>query len=161
MKHFKTLILMFAFAALSTNLYAADSSSGCGLGWKVNGDNSFMGTITRGTTHAVLIPTFSMTAGTSGCAKHSIVKNDAKGKFFIEGNLANLMVEMSLGQGEVLAGFAEAMGCGSVESSFGTVMQENYGQIFTSDEVTPMEAYDRVKSQIMANHHLATSCQIS
>ena len=102
-----------------------------------------------------------MTLGTSGCAKHSIVKNEAKGKFYIEGNLANLMVEMSLGQGEVLAGFANVMGCSSVEQSFGKVMQENYGKIFTSDEVTPMEAYSKILGQIKANKQLASSCQIA
>jgi len=158
MKLTKSLLLLAAFSLASANLYAADSSSGCGLGWEVNGDTSMLGTTTRNTTHATLAPTFSMTFGTSGCARHSIVKNESKGIHYAEGNFASLMVEMSQGQGEVLAGFAEVMGCAKAEAQFGSVMQSHYGEIFTSAKATPSEMYQQVKLKIKADQGLSNSC---
>jgi len=161
MKALKIVLLFAVMMFLAAPLYARDSSSGCGLGWEVNGDNSFLGTSTRGTTHATFVPTFSMSFGTSGCAKHSVVQNEKRGLHYAEGNFASLMVEMSVGQGEVLNGFAAVMGCGTEQSAFGQIMQARYGEIFTSVDITPVDMYHNVMRQIRADNQLAGSCSLS
>ncbi len=155
----KSVFCLILFLGFSINLYARDSSAGCGIGWEINGDNSFFGTSIRGTTHSTLVPTFSMSFGTSGCAKHSIVKNESRGIHFAESNFAVLMVEMSLGEGEYLAGFTNVMGCDQVEATFRDVMQTNYDRIFSADEVTPVEMYKNVLTQIKSDQTLATNCR--
>ncbi|MCP4753555.1 MAG: DUF3015 domain-containing protein [Proteobacteria bacterium] len=156
---FKSTLFFLVLMVLSLSLYARDTSSGCGIGWEINDDNSFLGTTTRGTTHSTFNPSFSMTSGTSGCARHSIVKNEAKGIHYAEANYANLMTEMSLGNGEFLSGFAHVLGCGDVENTFKDVMQKNYGNIYSSDDVAPVEMYNNVIRQIEEDSQLSGSCR--
>lgn len=160
MKVIKYAFYILILMSIPFHLSARDSSSGCGIGWEVNDDNSFFGTSTRGTTHATFVPTFSMTFGTSGCARHSVVRNDAKGIHYAEANFANLMIEMPMGNGEFLAGFADVLGCGEVSASFGNVMQKNYKDIYSSDKITPVEMYNNVIKQIMKNGDLSRSCHL-
>jgi len=159
MKTLKLAIFIIVLMTLSFNLYARDKSGGCGLGWEVIDDHSLFGTSVRGTTHAYFTPTFSMTSGTSGCENHSIVKNEARGIHYAEANFANLMMEMSLGNGEFLAGFAEVVGCGEVENTFSDVMQKNYGDIYSSNDIKPVEMYNNVLREIKEDRILAGACR--
>lgn len=108
--------------------FAADQSSGCGLGWEVVKKNSLVSSSTRQTTHAFLPNSFSMTSGTSGCAKHSIVKKEHEKQYFVESNLDQLKDEMAIGKGEYLATFASLMGCESNRAAFAVVMKKNYAR---------------------------------
>lgn len=154
----KSALCFLILMALSFNLLARDKSDGCGLGWEIIEDHSFLGTSIRGTTNSVLSPTFSMTSGTSGCESHSIVKNEARGIHYAEANFANLMMEMSLGNGEFLAGFAQVVGCGEVENTFEDVMQKNYLEIYSSANITPVEMYNNVLRQIRKDTVLSGNC---
>lgn len=150
------LMLVGAFP-LAAN--AADSSSGCGLGWSVNGSTSFLGTTTRGTTHATVPPTFGMTSGTSGCAKHSIAKKDEEAATFAVSNFESLKVEMAEGRGETLQGFARTLGCvDSAFSAFSAMGQKNYGAIVSESDVTGIEFFRNVRGQIQKDPALAISC---
>ncbi len=160
MKLIKYAFYFIIMASIPFSLAARDTSSGCGLGWEVNDDKSFLGTTTRGTTHSTLNPSFSMTSGTSGCDRHSVVKNDKKAIHFAEANFANLMIEMPMGNGEFLSGFARVLGCGGALDTFERVMQENYENIYSYEEITPFEMYDNVIEQIMENDELSSSCQV-
>lgn len=151
---FHCCILMLMTSPLS----AKDTSSGCGLGWEVNKDKSFLGTIIRGTTHSILAPTFSMTFGTSGCDKHSVVQNEFKGLHFTEANYANLMVEIPTGSGEFLSGYSQVLGCSAVDDTFKSVMQHNYEAIYSASDITPTQVYLNVMDQIKGNVVLSTNC---
>jgi len=88
--------------------------------------------------------TFGMTSGTLGCTRHSIVKNDAAPLYFAEANYENLVVEMALGQGEYLNGFAATMGCDS--TSFSKAVQSNYHSIIMSENTTPAQLLKAARS---------------
>jgi len=158
MNTLKALFVLSVLLFLAMPAYARDTSSGCGIGWEINDDNSFLGTSTRGTTHATFVPTFSMTFGTSGCARHSIVEKDLRGIKYVAVNFPSLMADMSQGQGDTLSAFASVLGCSSVKETFGQVMQENLGEIYPVEAFTPEDLYRNVVRQIQANQTLAHSC---
>lgn len=136
---------------------AEDSSSGCGLGWQVSQKNSLLSSAIRSTTNAFLPNTFSMTSGTSGCAQHSIVKNESEQKYFVEANLQRLTLEMARGQGEYLRSFASVMGCDASYGEFSSAVQSHYSEIF-SGTVTPENVLRGVKQEIRSNPELQKSC---
>lgn len=158
MKISKTLCVLFAFGSVNA-AYAADGSSGCGLGWMLLKDNSLLSSSLRSTTHAWLPNTFSMTSGTSGCAKHSIVKNDKKDLHFADANYEILATELAQGQGEMVTAFAVTLGCTSEASeTFGRVMQENYENLFNTSVRNPLKLVQGARLQILANPSLRFSC---
>ena len=161
MKMIKFLLILSALAVLSTPLYARDTSSGCGIGWEVNGDNSFLGTSLRGTTHAMFPPTFSMTFGTSGCARHSIAEKDLRGIEYATVNFASLETDISRGQGDTLTGFAAVMGCSPVQTTFNQILQEKFVEIVPSSEITPEDLYWNVLYQVQTDSRLSGSCATS
>lgn len=106
-------IILCAALFMSAGVFAADSSSGCGVGWQVTQKTSLSASSTRSTTNAFLPNTISMTFGISGCAHHSIVKVDKEVQYFAEANLENLQLDIAQGSGESLATLTTLMGCGS------------------------------------------------
>ncbi|MCP4912184.1 MAG: DUF3015 domain-containing protein [Oligoflexia bacterium] len=154
----KCLVLLGLFLGLiSTNLYAADSSSGCGLGWAVFKKNSLVSSSLRATTNAFFLNTIAMTFGTSGCAKHSIVKNEAKQLHFSETNYPQLVAQMSQGQGEYVNSMAGLMGCDS--AVFSQTMQQNFSQVVPSAD-SAKELVQNMQLQVLTNESLARSCGI-
>ncbi len=139
---------------------AADSSSGCGLGWEVTQKQSLVSSAVRSTTNVVLPNTFSMTFGTSGCTKHSVVKNEQEQKYFVEANLEQLTLEMAQGEGEYLRGFAAVMGCENVFGDFSSAVQRNYGTIVPAT-ASPAVLLENVKAQIRSNPTLVRACAAS
>lgn len=152
----KKLLMALCFGLLVTPAMAGDSSSGCGLGWAVFKDNSLISSALRATTNAMFLNTIAMTSGTSGCAKHSIVKNDKKSLHFMDANKHQLMTEMAYGQGEYVSGLAELMGCDA--AVFGQTMKEGYSDVFAREDIQPRELVNRVQAQILLNKDLAASC---
>ena len=100
-----------------------------------------------------------MTLGTSGCAQHSIVKNDAKGIHFAEANLNQLAIEMARGNGEFVTGFSSVFGCQN-SRAFGSMVQANYETVLPSANTSGVELYNNVKAQIKNNASLAASCSL-
>lgn len=72
----RKLVVLAAVLALPALSHARDTMDGCGLGWEVTSSETMIGTTTRGTTNAVVPPTFGMTTGTLGCKKLDIASND-------------------------------------------------------------------------------------
>lgn len=153
MKNLSALIL---WLLLSTPAFSADSSSGCGLGWQVFKKNSLISSALRATTNAIFLNTVAMTFGTSGCAQHSIVKNDKKSLHFMDANKHHLMSEMALGQGEHLNALSQIMGCN--EESFSAAMKHNYSDIFRNDAVSARQLVNLVKAQMILQPELRKGC---
>ncbi len=157
MKLVKILILTALSATFTLSAFAADSSSGCGLGWEVSQKQSLLSSSIRSTTNAFLPNTFSMTSGTSGCAKHEIVKNEREQQYFVESNLDQLTVEMAQGDGAYLRGFAVVMGCEGAYGEFSGLVQKNYSKTF-SGTATPASVLSSVKAGIQSDSKLSHMC---
>lgn len=154
----KLIIGLLALVA-TTSVFAADSSSGCGMGYEVAPKQSLVSSSTRSIVNATFSSTIAMTLGTSGCAKHSIVYNEAKGIHFAETNMNQLAIEMARGNGEFVASFASVYGCADA-SAFGSMVQSNYEAVLPSTKTTGVELYNNVKSQIKNNAALSASCSL-
>ena len=143
--------------SLTTPASAEDTSSGCGLGWQVSQRQSLLSSAIRSTTDAFLPNTFSMTSGTSGCAKHEIVKNDEKAVEFAVNNYNSIVVEMAEGHGEFLDGFAQALGCTDA-TAFGSLTQAHYQQILDQAAHDGINLYRAVRTQLEASPALGGQC---
>jgi len=149
-------VILFAY---TQNTFAADSSSGCGLGWEVTQKQSLLSSAVRTTTNTFLPNTFSMTSGTSGCQKHSIVKNDEAAVIYAVNNQHSLMMEMAEGKGEFLNGFAQVLGCDQSRfSDFAQFTQSHYGEIMNTASENGVELYRQVRSQMEASPALHGQC---
>ena len=129
-------LLLISFVSLAR---AADSSSGCGLGWQLFPKTSLVSSSLRSTTHFILPNTFSMTSGTSGCAHHDIVMNEYKAIHFAEANYDQLMMDMARGQGEYLNGFAAVTNYKGDMNAFGSFVQNNFANLYPTVMTTPAE----------------------
>ena len=136
-------LLLLAFVSVSR---AGDSSSGCGLGWQIFSKNSLVSSALRSTTHAFLPNTFSMTSGTSGCAKHDIVMNEYKAIHFAEANYSNLMMDMARGQGEYLNGFAAVTNYKGDMNEFGSFVQENFAHLYPTANTSASQMVSNFKN---------------
>ena len=154
----KLIIALFAFLSVSS-VFAADSSSGCGLGWQVAKDTSLVSSLTRYMINATASSSIAMTLGTSGCAKHSIVQNEAKGIHFAEASMNVLAIEMARGNGEVVQGFASVFGCQN-SRAFGSMVQAKYESVLPSEKTSGVELYNNVKAEIKNNATLSSSCTL-
>lgn len=154
----KLIIALMALVATSS-VFAADSSSGCGMGYEIAPKQSLVSSSTRSIVNATFSNTIAMTLGTSGCAKHSIVKNDAKGIHFAEANMNVLALEMSRGNGEFVSSFASVYGCNNTEA-FGSMVQANYETVLPTANTSGVELYNNVLAQIKTNAALSASCSL-
>jgi hypothetical protein len=155
----KFLVLALVTILSTTAAFAGDSSSGCGLGWEVAKDTSLVSSFTRALVNATASNTIAMTLGTSGCAKHSIVYNEAQGIHFAEANVNTLAVEMAKGNGEVVLGFASVFGCQNSQA-FGSMLQAKYESVLPSEKTSGVELYNNVKAEIKNNAALSSSCSL-
>ena len=171
MKFSVMLVLLSALLSTTAVLAAKGSSASsgsaglndagtdsCGLGWQVTQKKSFLATTTRGTTNAFVPPTFGMTFGTIGCDKHSFAKNEQAGVTFALANQENLSIEMAQGEGEYVAGFAQALGCQDV-GAFAQMAQVHYTDI-VKDNGSAVDLYKNVKHQISQDAVLSASCGV-
>lgn len=153
------LIIGLIGLVMASSVFAADSSSGCGMGYEVAPKQSLVSSSTRSLVNATFSNSIAMTLGTSGCAKHSIVKNDAKGIHFAEANMNQLAVEMARGNGEFVAGFASVFGCQD-SSAFGSMVQAKYESVLPSAQTSGVELYNNVKAEIRNNATLSATCSL-
>lgn len=153
------LLTLVAAFTLPIASWAADSSNGCGLGWSVTQAQTLFGTSTRGTTNTFLPNTFSMTSGTSNCAKHPIAQKDVPAFEYVAVNHDALTVEMAQGSGENIAALARTMGCAdaSVEQ-FGRMTQSHYSAIVGAGGLAPDELFENVKNQLQGDPVLSIAC---
>lgn len=153
------LIIGLLTLVAASSVFAADSSSGCGMGYEIAPKQSLVSSSVRSIVNATFSSTIGMTMGTSGCAKHSIVKNEAKGIHFAEANMNQLAVEMARGNGEFVASFASVYGCNNAEA-FGSMVQSRYESVLPSANTSGVELYNNVKAEIRNNAALSASCSL-
>ncbi len=155
----KMLIIALVTILSTSAAFAADSSSGCGLGWEVAKTQSLVSSFTRSLVNATASNSIAMTMGTSGCAKHSIVYNEAKGIHFAEANINTLAIEMASGNGEVVQSFASVFGCQNSQA-FGSMVQHKYESVLPSESTSGLELYNNVKAEIKNNVLLSSTCSL-
>lgn len=155
----KITLLATIATFLSSVAFSADSSSGCGMGYEVAPKQTLISSSTRAIVNATFSSSIAMTLGTSGCAKHAVVKNEMKGIHFAEANMNQLALEMARGNGEVVSSFATVLGC-SDTNAFLSLVQSNYESVLPSTKISGSELYNNVKNQIKNNKNLSTNCTL-
>jgi hypothetical protein len=157
-KHF----ILAASLLSGLSAFAGDSSTGCGLGWQVAPKQSLISATTRSITNATFLNQwFGTTSGTSGCSKHSIVKNFQESLHFAMINGDKLKLEMAQGQGEVLTTFASTFECNdSVKGHFNNSLQSNYAKIISHSAVTPVEMVENTVKVLSNTKGMAQNCRL-
>ena len=89
---------------------------------------------------------YGMTSGTSGCKRHSIVQKESKQIHFVEENLDQLELEMSMGKGQFVEQLASLLGCENKVSAFTKTMQKSYSELFQGPKTNPSHLLNSVKS---------------
>lgn len=146
MKKFLTAVVFLSGLSAFATASGADKSNGCGLGWDVAPQKSLVSSYTRAITNASTSSTSGMTSGTSGCDRHSIVDNKKLDIHYAELNFHSLMLEMALGQGEYLNGFATVLGCADAHiSQFSKMAQKHYKSLMPSQNASPAQLVEGAK----------------
>lgn len=134
-------------------------TDGCGLGWQVTDKKTIAASITRGTTNGTVPPSFGMSSGTLGCAKHPFAKRDQAGVVYAATNFDALSLEMARGQGEYLDGFARVFGCSDAKvSEFNHMVQTQYRTISEGGKANAVRLYLNVKKQVQIDPVLHAHC---
>lgn len=124
----KKLLISAAVLVVASQVSARDKFDGCGLGWEITQDKTILATTIRGTTNAVVPPTFGMTTGTIGCEKFSgIASADKNSAEYVAQNYETIRAELAMGQGEYVQATAESLGCDA--QVFGQHVQQNYNSV--------------------------------
>jgi hypothetical protein len=151
----RVLGLLIGLGMFSSVTMAADSSSGCGLGWMVFQKNSLVSSSLRATTNTMFLNTIAMTFGTSGCAKHDIVMNEKKAIHFAEANFEKIMQEMAQGNGEFISSFAQVLGCRDV-AGFNQATKNNFAQLVGPQN--GVELFERISQEFTQNFSIQKAC---
>ena len=154
----KQLLVILLLTAVAT-VFAADKSSGCGLGWRVTKSMTTTGSSTRSCTNGTFSNIFAMTSGTSGCSRHSLVLNHKMEVHFMEANMDRIAVDVANGHGEYLNGLARVLGCkDSIRAIFSREVQGNFEEVFPAINSRAYDSLIKIKSLIQSNPLLAVGC---
>lgn len=146
----KKLIAAIAGAALlSVPSFAVNKENvGCGLGYMIFKDqpDSLLFELFAITTNGTFAnQLFGITTGTLECKKpERIVKNDKLFRFVSE-NMDNLASDIASGNGETLETVAELLNIPADKKDvFFSKLQENFNQIFPSENVQSAHVIDKI-----------------
>ena len=151
----------------STSLFAGGKSkgkkyiipwgmAGCGLGSLIVKEKGQLPQIAASFLNDWIVPqTSAITSGTSNCIEPSPAFATAEQEVYIESNLASLAKDASRGNGSYLHGMAEVFGCNN-QASFAKITQENYGNIFSSNNARSV--LDNYRTLILNTKGLAEDC---
>jgi hypothetical protein len=155
--------ILLGLAAGSTAAWA-DDSNGCGVGWMFFKDKSLVSSSLRQSTNSIAPNTFSMTSGTSGCARHSIVYTELRGLHFVESNGDALEAEIASGSGNYLESFALTLGCpASVTASFAATLRQGYNEIYGDSNdanQTASDVYAKIRDVLRTNNEVKNACPL-
>lgn len=106
--------------------------AGCGLGSVVMGtkDNQVLAATTNGSSYTQM---FGISSGTSNCTDDGAVRSSSVLPMYIETNKLVLAKEAARGEGDVLAGLANIMGC--ERKAFGQDIKAHYNDIFVESNM--------------------------
>lgn len=155
----KTLVSIALLASVSaSSAFAAQENTGCGLGTMLFDGKSGVGpqilaVTTNGTSGN---QTFGISSGTLGCTQDGVVTSSEKLSMFTSSNMDNLARDMSVGHGESLETMASLMGIEEEDkANFYTTAQQNFDQIFTSENVTAEEVLASLNEVMAKDENLA------
>ncbi|WP_260259202.1 DUF3015 domain-containing protein [Vibrio intestinalis] len=156
----KKLLAVAALAATlpMSNIALADQDIGCGLGTMVFDGKSgkvfkVLGATTNGTSGN---QTFGITFGTLGCDGNGTITSSEKLAMFIDGNIDNLARDIAKGEGETLATLSEVWGVQEADkAAFNALAQENFAEVFKSENVTSEEVFANLNNLVAADATLA------
>ncbi|OLQ88144.1 hypothetical protein BIY22_08215 [Vibrio panuliri] len=154
---------LLAVAALAATLplsqvAMADQDIGCGLGTMIFDGKSgkvfkVLGATTNGTSGN---QTFGITFGTLGCDGNGTISSSEKLALFIDGNMDNLARDIAKGEGETLATLSEVWGVQEADkAAFNTLAQENFAEVFKSENVTSQEVFANLNNLVAEDAVLA------
>ncbi|GAB2663267.1 MULTISPECIES: DUF3015 domain-containing protein [Vibrio] len=154
---------LLAVAALAATLplsqvAMADQDIGCGLGTMIFDGKSgkvfkVLGATTNGTSGN---QTFGITFGTLGCDGNGTISSSEKLALFIDGNMDNLARDIAKGEGETLATLSEVWGVQEADkAAFNTLAQENFAEVFKSENVTSQEVFANLNNLVAEDAALA------
>jgi hypothetical protein len=148
--------LVFCFIASRAN---AIGSAGCGLGSVIfKGNEWWKQTLAATTNNSTASQTLGITTGTSNCAP-GLFGDEKKQEDYLVANLSSIQREAAQGSGEVLNGLASVLGCDhSRFADFGVYTQENYSNIFVSQDAKQILV--NLKYKIQKNSNLSNSCKL-
>jgi hypothetical protein len=140
----KKIYLLLAVAAgvlaLSSNANAYDST-GCGLGsmaWR--GQSGIVPQVLAVTTNNIFgTQTFGISTGTSGCDPNGRVTGGTGRMLlaFLENNMEQFALDVSVGQGETLATVAGILNAD--EASLSIKLKDNFDMLFASSDVDAVD----------------------
>ena len=152
--------LVLSLVSFSGSAFAAGfGDAGCGLGSIVFGNEQGAVQVLASTTNGTGIQTFGITTGTSNCNPAGLVKLEKEREEFAEKNYPSLVKEMAMGKGENLDTLASLYGCSQdSHADFGSLVQENFGNIVKSDSTSSQEMLSSLKSEMSGHAVLSKSC---
>jgi len=152
--------LVLSLVSFSGSALAAGfGDAGCGLGSIVFGNEQGAVQVLASTTNGTGIQTFGITTGTSNCNPAGLVKLEKEREEFAEKNYPSLVKEMAMGKGENLDTLASLYGCSQdSHADFGSLVQENFGNIVKSDSTSSQEMLSSLKSEMSGHAVLSKSC---
>lgn len=131
---------------LTVSPLAALANPGCGMGAEVfdgsKGLISHLFALTTNQTGAA----YSMTSGTSGC---DTSKPIVAATIFIDQNMEQIAEDMAIGDGEVVFALAELLEVQEKEI-FMTLMQDNFEQIYTSENMSAQDIMQNIQGVIVS-----------
>jgi len=105
--------------------------------------------------------TFAITSGTSGCTQDGVVRSSWKTAAFIDSNMNKLAKDISRGEGESLNSLANLVGVSANDNlAFRKALQENFENIFASENVSSDSVYTNIKN-VLANSKGLESYSVS
>jgi len=132
-----------------------DRDAGCGVGTGLlldGSDKSILRKVLAVTTNQMSSQTFGITTGTSGCSENGALVSNQRLNMFAGANIDKLAADMAVGDGETLDSMAEIMGIDdSQRPAFYSLLKDNYGTIFISDDVTAGEVLASINKLLAVN----------
>lgn len=130
--------------------------AGCGLGSILLGDKPGMLQIFAATTNGTFYSqTFGISTGTSNCQTSEDMRRSAS--LFVVVNKDMLAKDTARGSGEALNTLSELVGCHN-QKLFSSKLQQNYQQIFHSNQKSSEESAQAIFEIIRNDHELAKTC---
>ncbi|MCK8515443.1 DUF3015 domain-containing protein [Methylonatrum kenyense] len=154
----KTKLLAAVALGALWSVSAQAENTGCGLGsmaWE--GQSGIAPQVLAVTTNGTSgNQTFGITSGTLGCTRDGVVRSTAALGMYTGSNMDLIARDMSVGEGESLDVLAELMGIEAEDrQAFKTTLQQNYGSIFSSSEVTADDVISAIDDALREDAELS------
>jgi hypothetical protein len=152
---------VFATAVLAVAPFGvalADNDIGCGLGTQIwAGQSGLIPKVLGATTNGTFgNQTFGITSGTLGCSSDGVITVDARTSLFASANIDQLAAEIAAGEGETLDTLAALYEVEAADrAAFAALAQREYGNLFSSDDVTVADVLASLEGAMAQDGKLA------